>query len=223
MASTPSASALTSVLRCRGKLLARNPPAKRTATAALSPALASRRRRDQSTDHNRSRRARVWAFVPGERCVLAAGFNSSPAGEAIRGVGSRHPRGAARLPEPRGLTVTTRRPREAQQHDGVLRHARACQVRFLTRDPCRVSCDVWKASYVRAGWSTLSHTCWSLKLLLTQAVFCKMAMPCSTTRGRSDTANVTDGAVQMNGEIPPPSDLDPSKDSGPKTPKNKPH
>ncbi|XP_054639011.1 uncharacterized protein LOC129185681 [Dunckerocampus dactyliophorus] len=201
MASTPSASALTSVLRCRGKFLARNPPAKRTATAALSPALASRHRRDLSADHPRSGRSRVWAFVHGERCVLAVRQNCSPAGKVISGVELRHPRGAARPSAPRGLTVTTRQPGEAHQPDGVLqplRHARACQVKFLIQDARQPSCDVWRVSVIQAG-DSLRNTCWALKLLLTQAVFRKMATLCSSTRGRSDkekTADVTNDALQ---------------------------
>lgn len=64
MASTPSASALSAVLRCRGNILTRNPPTKRPATtAAYSLGLAAER--------TRSNQASAWeTFLRGERVAV---------------------------------------------------------------------------------------------------------------------------------------------------------
>ncbi|XP_042338137.1 uncharacterized protein LOC121939069 [Plectropomus leopardus] len=64
MASTPSASALSAVLRCRGNIWTRNPPTKRPATSAysLSGSPAERARSNQAT---------AWeAFLQGDRVLV---------------------------------------------------------------------------------------------------------------------------------------------------------
>ncbi|XP_039972824.1 uncharacterized protein LOC120783730 [Xiphias gladius] len=69
MASTPSASALSAVLRCRGSIWARNPPTKRPAASACSLGLAP------PAEPNRSKQASAWdAFLDGERVVVAGGL-----------------------------------------------------------------------------------------------------------------------------------------------------
>ncbi|KAF7653590.1 hypothetical protein LDENG_00081010 [Lucifuga dentata] len=55
MASTPSASALAAVLRCRGNILTRNPPTKRPATSAYNFGLTGER--------TRSNRASTWEIL----------------------------------------------------------------------------------------------------------------------------------------------------------------
>ncbi|XP_034553975.1 uncharacterized protein LOC117823048 [Notolabrus celidotus] len=66
MASTPSASALSAVLRCRGNIWARNPPTKRPATSAYSLGLAGGVVRDSPAEEES-----VWeAFLRGERVIM---------------------------------------------------------------------------------------------------------------------------------------------------------
>lgn len=65
MASTPSASALSAVLRCRGNIWARNPPTKRPATSAYSLGLAGGVVRDSPDEES------AWeAFLRGERVFV---------------------------------------------------------------------------------------------------------------------------------------------------------
>ncbi|XP_076006360.1 uncharacterized protein LOC143000814 [Genypterus blacodes] len=66
MASTPSASALSAVLRCRGNILTRNPPTKRPATAAAAAYSLGR-----AAERSRSNPASTWeTFLRGERVVI---------------------------------------------------------------------------------------------------------------------------------------------------------
>ncbi|CAB1452792.1 unnamed protein product [Pleuronectes platessa] len=67
MASTPSASALSAVVRCRGNIWARNPPTKRPASAGYSLGLAAGARRDPPADFNRPNRPSAWEV--GERAA----------------------------------------------------------------------------------------------------------------------------------------------------------
>lgn len=73
MASTPSASALSAVLRCRGKILTRNPPNKRPATSAYSLGLACGAVRESTTECTRSSwTSSTWeSFCQGQRIVVA--------------------------------------------------------------------------------------------------------------------------------------------------------
>ncbi|KAM4581418.1 uncharacterized protein PAE49_005975 [Odontesthes bonariensis] len=73
MASTPSASSLSAVLRCRGNILTRNPPIKRPASAAYSLGLAGAALRDSSPARPGSKQASAWTVVPGGESVLAGG------------------------------------------------------------------------------------------------------------------------------------------------------
>ncbi|KAM6935584.1 uncharacterized protein PEZ65_005923 [Lycodopsis pacificus] len=67
MASTPSASALTAVLRCRGNILTRNPPTKRPSTSAYSLALTG----GSPAERTRSNQALAWeAFLQGDRVLV---------------------------------------------------------------------------------------------------------------------------------------------------------
>ncbi|XP_034467639.1 uncharacterized protein LOC117777165 [Hippoglossus hippoglossus] len=68
MASTPSASALSAVLRCRGNIWARNPPTKRPASAGCSLGLAAGARRDPPAERNRPNRPSAWEV--GERAAV---------------------------------------------------------------------------------------------------------------------------------------------------------
>ncbi|XP_035991389.1 uncharacterized protein LOC105919148 [Fundulus heteroclitus] len=78
MASTPSASALSAVLRCRGNIWSRNPPTKRPASAAYSLGLAGGTRGDSPAERSGSSRASEWRILPrGERLVSAGGLSVS--------------------------------------------------------------------------------------------------------------------------------------------------
>ncbi|XP_041649748.1 uncharacterized protein LOC121513827 [Cheilinus undulatus] len=71
MASTPSASALSAVLRCRGNFWARNPPTKRPATSAYSLGLAGSVVRDSPAERSRANQASPWeSFLQGERVAV---------------------------------------------------------------------------------------------------------------------------------------------------------
>lgn len=71
MASTPSASALSAVLRCRGNIWARNPPTKRPATSAYSLGLSGGAQRDSLTERTGSQQAAPWETSPrGGRVVV---------------------------------------------------------------------------------------------------------------------------------------------------------
>lgn len=71
MASTPSASALSAVLRCRGKIWPRNPPTKRPATAGYSLGLAVGAVRDFPDERRRSNQTSAWeAFLQGQLVVV---------------------------------------------------------------------------------------------------------------------------------------------------------
>lgn len=72
MASTPSASALSAVLRCRRNIWKRNSPsAKRPATAAYSLGMAGGTARSSPAGRSRSRQASAWGdLLQGERVSL---------------------------------------------------------------------------------------------------------------------------------------------------------
>lgn len=68
MASTPSASALSAVLRCRGKLWTRNPPTKRPTASVYSLGIAGGVARISPAERDRAPEASAWeAFLKGER------------------------------------------------------------------------------------------------------------------------------------------------------------
>lgn len=89
MASAPSASALSAVLRCRGNIWTRNPPSKRPASAAYSLGLAGGTLRDSPAESSGSSRGSERRIPPrGERlsvcCRWDNGENEAPGGEDLR-------------------------------------------------------------------------------------------------------------------------------------------
>ncbi|XP_029361227.1 uncharacterized protein LOC115045601 [Echeneis naucrates] len=71
MASTPSASALSAVLRCRGNIWSRNPPTKRPVTSAYNLGLTGGAKRDFPAERARSEEASAWdEFLRGEHAVV---------------------------------------------------------------------------------------------------------------------------------------------------------
>ncbi|XP_059194880.1 uncharacterized protein LOC131976025 [Centropristis striata] len=91
MASTPSASALSAVLRCRGNIWTRNPQTKRPATAAYSLGLPG----GSPAERSRSKQASAWeTFLQGDRVLvgtsLTVAYKSSRVnGNILRGKDSR--------------------------------------------------------------------------------------------------------------------------------------
>lgn len=70
MASTPSASALSAVLRCRGNIWTRNPPAKRPASSAYGLGLAGGALRDSPGERSGSHQASAAEASPHGECVV---------------------------------------------------------------------------------------------------------------------------------------------------------
>ncbi|XP_023262970.1 uncharacterized protein LOC111655711 [Seriola lalandi dorsalis] len=86
MASTPSASALSAVLRCRGNFWTRNPPTKRPATPVYSLGLAGGAMRDSPVERNRSNQASAWeAFLRGERAAVGGRLTVAYKSPQVRG------------------------------------------------------------------------------------------------------------------------------------------
>ncbi|KAF1388313.1 hypothetical protein PFLUV_G00088910 [Perca fluviatilis] len=74
MASTPSTSALSAVLRCRGNIWTRNPPTKRPATSAYSLGLTG----GSPVERTRSNQASAWEpSLQGDRALLEVLWRSS--------------------------------------------------------------------------------------------------------------------------------------------------
>ncbi|KAM9852380.1 uncharacterized protein ACBR49_005459 [Aulostomus maculatus] len=85
MASTPSTSALTAVLRCRGNIWTRNPPTKRPATSVYSLGLAGGSVCDSPAERTRSRQVPPWeSFLRGERLVLGGRLTIQYNGRTLR-------------------------------------------------------------------------------------------------------------------------------------------
>ncbi|MEQ2303138.1 hypothetical protein AMECASPLE_013606 [Ameca splendens] len=78
MASTPSASALSAVLRCRGNIWTRNPQTKRPASAAYSLGLAGGTLSDSPAERSGSSRGSEWRILRGgDRLVSVGGLSVS--------------------------------------------------------------------------------------------------------------------------------------------------
>ncbi|XP_077455212.1 uncharacterized protein LOC144073343 [Stigmatopora argus] len=176
MASTPSASALTSVLRCRGTVWTRNPPGKRNPTSARGQILLS-------------------AFG------LAVRYDSPPQASSgprrLREPPEGDPEADARAAGSRGLDGTTGRPAGGADGGVATRLFRPCQINVFIRDACEspggatggapgVACECGEVtpSFVEARRATVRSTCRSLQLLLTHIVRRRMALPCACARGR---------------------------------------
>ncbi|XP_030606472.1 uncharacterized protein LOC115794913 [Archocentrus centrarchus] len=74
MASTPSASALSAVLRCRRNIWTRNPPTKRPSASVYTLGLAGGTLRDSPAERGASNQTSAWEAVPqGESVVVMVG------------------------------------------------------------------------------------------------------------------------------------------------------
>ncbi|XP_033968668.1 uncharacterized protein LOC117468580 [Trematomus bernacchii] len=84
MASTPSASALSAVLRCRGNIFTRNPPTKRPASSAYSLGLAGFCRAKRARSNQPSAWEAFLQGVSGGRSVTGAFKSPRMAGKVLR-------------------------------------------------------------------------------------------------------------------------------------------
>ncbi|XP_019734186.1 uncharacterized protein LOC109521025 [Hippocampus comes] len=199
MASTPSASALTSVLRCRGTLWTRNPPSKRSSPSAYGPALAGGTRRD-SLGRGKSVLSAYRLSVRYDSPPRVGG-GAHPLRNPRRGV----PEAGSYAAAPSGLGASMGRPVGVRQPAAgvvVTRLLRPCQMKVFVRDACeQPQYGVWGVcrdggettpSFVEVRWSTLRSTCRSLQLLLTHVVLRRLAMLCGCARGRHRKIKIDD-------------------------------
>ncbi|XP_077577110.1 uncharacterized protein LOC144199384 [Stigmatopora nigra] len=173
MASTPSASALTSVLRCRGTVWTRNPPGKRTPTSARGQILLS-----------------LFGLAVRYDSPLRASSGPRCLREPLKG----DPEADTRAAGSRGLDETTGRPSGgADGGVNATRLFRPCQINVFIRNTCEspggvsgVACECGEVtpSFVEARRATVRSTCRSLQLLLTHIVRRRLALPCACARGR---------------------------------------
>ncbi|XP_061677141.1 uncharacterized protein LOC133501407 [Syngnathoides biaculeatus] len=190
MASTPSASALTSVLRCRGTLWTRNTPSKRSSPSAYGPALAAGPRPDVLG----RRESFLSAFG------LAVRYDSPPrlsrGGHSWRDGPRGVPQADVHPAAPRSLEASTGRPGVARRPAAgfvVTRILGPRQINVCLRDARAHPCEFWGVpgdgleetpSFVEARWGTLRSTCRSLKLLLAHVVLRRLAVLYGCDRGR---------------------------------------
>lgn len=282
MASTPSASALTAVLRCRGNIWTRNPPTKRPATSAYSLGLAGGTVRDSPAERPRSQQAPTWeALLQGEGVVVGRGlavtYNSSRVDEKmLREKGSREKN---KLCYPKLSRSRAHAPRDAYSAASGAQNAlvRQLALKLISNLPGTDTCSqiiqmikydkyaahIYKIvfvqetiefptgilkvsitpsclmenskqipSFVLTGWSTLKTTCLSLTALVSEIIFCKLAVLCRSSSSpdsapqhllsQQDAKNIKNDAVQANGQNHSPTDLNSSKDSAQKITEDRP-
>nr|XP_049586503.1 uncharacterized protein LOC125975251 isoform X2 [Syngnathus scovelli] len=198
MASTPSASALTSVLRCRGTLWTRNPPSKRSSPSAYGPALAGGTRRDspgrgESLSYRLSVRYDSPSREGGGAHRSRELQRSGPEAHAVFETSNGRP-GGARQPAA-GVVIITRLIRPCQMKVFV---REICEHRLGFGELCRDDGQM-TPSFVETRWSTLRSTCRSLQLLLTHIVLRRLAILCGCGRGRQRKRNDSGQKIPKNG------------------------
>lgn len=258
MASTPSASALTAVLRCRGNIWARNPPTKRPATSAYSLGLAGGALHDSPAERSRSHKAPTWeGFLQGERLVvgrrLGVAYNSSRVDRTVlREKGSRDKNKLCypKLPQSRAHDPQDAHSAASGAQNALVRQlalklkptlpgsdtcsqiiqaikyekyaAHICKIVFVQEtgefstgvlkvsitSSCLMENSGQLPSFALTGWSSLKSTCLSLTALVSEIMFCKLAVLCRSSRspdgapqhllGPQDAKNCKNDALQVN-------------------------
>ncbi|XP_062278878.1 uncharacterized protein LOC133983722 [Scomber scombrus] len=271
MASTPSASALTAVLRCRGNIWTRNPPTKRPATSAYSLGLAGGAVRDLPDERSRSHKAPTWeTFLQGERIVvgrrLTVTHNSSRVDAKILREKDSMERNTfchPKLSQSRAHATLDVHSAACDAQNAPVRQlalklisnlpgtdacsqivqmikcekyaAHICKIVFVQeindfpKDILKVSitssCLMENSgqipSFVLTGWSSVKSTCLSLTTLVSEIMFRKLAVLCRSSctpdgapehlLHRQDAKNLQNDALQANGQIHSPTDLNSSK------------
>lgn len=216
MASTPSASALTAVLRCRGNIWTRNPQTKRPATSAYSLGLAGAPVRDFPDERSQSHQApTTWeTFLQGERVVVgrrhAVPHNSSRVdAKILREKASReknklcYPKlsqSRARVPLKSSLPGTDTCSQIVQMIKCDKYAAHVCKIvvdqevsgipNYILKVSITSSCLMENSgllpSFVLTGWSSVKSTCLSLTTLVSEIMFCKLCRSSCTPDGAQE-------------------------------------
>lgn len=260
MASTPSASALSAVLRCRGNIWTRNPPTKRPVSSVYSRGTAGGVLRDSSAERTRSKVPAWDAFLQGERVVVGRRLTvacKSPRveGEVLREkdsweiAKSCHPKlsqssGVAHVSGAqsalvrqlaRRLSSNLRGIDKCSQIISIIKYktyaTHICKVVFVQEigefpagvlkvsitPPRWMENTGQMPSFVFTGWSTVKSTCLSLTALVSELMFVRRGVLCSSTSGpddvpqhllnQKDEENIRHDALQADGQIHSPTDL----------------
>lgn len=211
MASTPSASALSAVLRCRGNIWSRNPSAKRPATSAYSLGLAGGALRDSALGRSGSEQETVWErlslkerVVPGGRLTVACRTSGRLREKHSEGGNkcfpklppSQGPRSAAAGP-PNTLCQLSSNLSAGDKSSGITdviknqtcADPRVFKVVFVRdRSVSAAGALEQKAGripgFVLSGWSALKTSCWSLTALMSRIVSGRLALICGSGGAR---------------------------------------
>ncbi|KAM7383048.1 hypothetical protein PAMP_002735 [Pampus punctatissimus] len=261
MASTPSASALTSVLRCRGNIWTRNPPTKRPPTTASSLGLAGGSVRDSPAERSRSHyEPTSEAFLQGQRVVvgrrLAVEYKSSRVGGKISREKSSKEKNNLYYPKLSQSRAYVTHDAHSAAQNALVRQlalklisnlpatdicsqiiqsikyekyaAHICKIVFVQETnefptgSLKVSINSSYlmddsrqiASFSLPGWSTLKSTCLSLTALVSEMMFCQLAVLCRSSISPDDASqqDVKNGALRANEQTQSPTDFHSSKD-----------
>ncbi|XP_047454679.1 uncharacterized protein LOC125016296 [Mugil cephalus] len=177
MASTPSASALSAVLRCRGNIWSRNPSSKRPAASAYSLGLSGAALRDSRLGRAGTEQKSLWGslplkerVVPGGRLAVVCRRSGSLGGQRLREKDSvevkkcfpklspsRGPRSAgAALHNAPARQLSTHLPATEKYSKMMIKgqtcsDLRVCKVVFV-RDSCGPTVFSLKLPGTRVGW-----------------------------------------------------------------------
>lgn len=200
MASTPSASALSAVLRCRGNIWTRNPPAKRPASSAYGLGLAGGALRDSPGERSGSHQASAAEASPHGECVvvlvgrrLIVSYRSDRVGGKVsREVsGLRYPKlsqspAHAHSAAPALVRVLASRLSGNNKCSKIIQIKYPAHIRksALVKDTSEISASVLKLSvtsppclvgqipsFMLNGWSVLRSTCLSVTCLVSKILF----------------------------------------------------
>lgn len=200
MASTPSASALSAVLRCRGNIWTRNPPAKRPASSAYGLGLAGGALRDSPGERSGSHQASAAEASPhGECVVVLVGrrliVSDRVGGKVSREVsGLRYPKlsqspGHAHSAAPALVRVLASRLSGNNKCSKIIqikseKYPAHIRKSALVKDTSEISASVLKLSvasppclvgqipsFMLNGWSVLRSTCLSVTCLVSKILF----------------------------------------------------
>lgn len=230
MASTPSASALSAVLRCRGKLWTRNPPTKRPTTSVYSLGIAGGVARISPAERDRVPEASAWeAFLKGERVsagrALALQLTSPRVDVKVRrGKDSWrcdtlcHPKLSQSLGDAHSAAPGVQKP-PARQITPTIRCetlcAHVCRIVIVQEEfdeypagalkvSIRTTCSGQGPHFVLCGWSTLTRTCFSLTALVSEfmlGVLCGSSGRPNAPQHHLDETNVNSDARQVRHHI----------------------
>ncbi|XP_053699601.1 uncharacterized protein LOC128746523 [Synchiropus splendidus] len=197
MASTPSGSALTAVLRCRRNVWARNKPSKRPPPAGYSLGLAGVLAQEAPAERGRGARivvrARLAVNNPSHELKgnMQTRARLKDCFSKLRGPDPEEPVGGDFLRHLARKVISSFRG--ADRHPSiVITHVCPAQVyqivlvQEITEQFGESRCS--GSSIVSRGWSTLRDTCLSLTTMLSDVMFRKLAGLCLPSRWRRHTS-----------------------------------